>query len=141
MKVYIEAYCSLRIFGNDLDPLSVTKKLKIPPDFQSRKGEPRLSRSKKGKIVEYSPYSTNMWSFGSKNWVKSPNLTTHLKWLLKELELKKDLLLDYKNEPGISIDAFCFSTGNSKKPPNIPAQIKEQFNELSIKIVIDHYSI
>ena len=139
MKAYSAAYCSLRIFGNDLDPLSVTKKLKIPPDFQSRRGEPRLGRSKKGKILEYSPYSTNMWSFSSKGWVKSPNLSIHFKWLLKELESKKQFLLEYKYNPSITVDVFCYSTGYSKKPPAIPKKIKEQFNELGIEIVIDHY--
>lgn len=140
MKAYSEAYCSVRIFGDDLDPLSVTKKLKIPPDFQSRKDEPRLERSKKGKIIEYSPYSTNMWSFSSKSWVTSPNLTTHLKWLLKELDPKKEFLLEYKNNSNIRMDVFCFSTGHSKKPPTIPEQIKKQFSELGIEIEIDHYS-
>lgn len=140
MKAYSKAYCSLRIFGDDLDPLSVTQKLKIPPDFQSRKSEPRLSRSKNGKIIEFSPYTTNMWSFSSQNWVKSPNLATHLKWLLKEIESKKESLLKIKNNHNIRMDVFCFSTCYAKKPPAIPEQIKEQFNELGIEIVIDHYS-
>ena len=140
MKAYTETYCGLRIFGDDLDPLSVTKKLKIPPDFESRKGEPRLKRSAKGKILEYSPYTTNMWSFKSKDWVNSPNLTTHLKWLLKELDSKKEFLLEYKNNPNIRMDVFCFSTGYSKKPPTIPEQIKKQFGDLGIEIEIDNYS-
>ena len=140
MKAYSRAYCSLRIFGEDLDPISVTQKLKIPPDFESRKGEPRLRRSTKGKILEYSPYATNMWSFSSENWVDSPNIAAHLKWLLKELETKKELLLEYKNDPNIRMDAYCFSTGYSKKPPTIPEQIKEKFNELGIEIELDHYS-
>ena len=140
MRAYSKAYCGLRIFGDDLDPLSVTKKLKIPPDFESRKGEPRLGRSKKGKILEYSPYTTNMWSFSSESWVNSPNLTNHLKWLLKELNSKKEVLLEYKINPNIKMDVFCFSRGHSKKPPTIPAQIKEQFSDLGIEIEFDHYS-
>ena len=140
MKAYSKAYCGLRIFGDDLDPLSVTKKIKIPSDFESRKGEPRLTRSTKGKILESSAYTTNMWSFSSKSWVNSPNLNTHLKWLLKELDSKKEFLLEYKNNPNIRMDVFCFSTGHSKKPPTIPTQIKEQFSDLGIEIEIDHYS-
>ena len=140
MRAYSKAYCGLRIFGDDLDPLSVTKKLKIPPDFESRKGEPRLKRSAKGKILEYSPYTTNMWSFSSESWVISPNLTTHLEWLLKELNSKKEVLLEYKDNPKIRMEVFCFSTGYSKKPPTIPEKIKEQFGDLGIEIEIDHYS-
>ena len=140
MRAYSKAYCGLRIFGDDLDPLSVTKKLKIPPDFESRKGEPQLKRSAKGKISEYSPYTTNMWSFSSESWVNSPNLTTHLKWFLKELNSKKEVLLEYKINPSIKMDVFCFSRGHSKKPPTIPAQIKEQFSDLGIEIEFDHYS-
>src|ERR1043165_10275476 len=85
-RAYTRAYASFRIFGNTLDPLTVTVALRMPPDHSHRNGEPSLKLTRKGVVTEYAPYRFGMWSMSSEHWVNSPRLAVHLEWLLDQLE-------------------------------------------------------
>jgi hypothetical protein len=138
-RIYSRAYASVRFAAVDLDPLDVTLRLRLPADHTHRRGEPRLTRSRRTKRVrEYSPYSQGMWSMSSEAWVDSPRLATHIEWLLDELEPKaadvRALL-----ESGVEGDIFCYSLGRSWRSPALPRRLRERAAALGLPIDIDHY--
>jgi hypothetical protein len=137
-RVYTRAYASVRFMAPELDPLEITNALRLPPDSQHRRGEPRINRSAKGVVNEYAPYRFGLWSMSSEQWVDSRRLETHLKWLLDELEPCADAFssLDITD---LRIDLFCFSMGASPSPPSIPRSIIERADRLGISVDIDHY--
>lgn len=128
----------MRFTGENLDPLSVTLALKLPPDHTHRDGEPRLRRVKSGQVEEYAPFRGGMWSMSSETWVQSPRLAVHIEWLLRELEPKADAIRTLLAD-GTEADFFCFSSGSTATPPSLPRVIRERAAVLGIEIIIDHY--
>ena len=137
-RVYSHAYASIRFMGPTLDPLAVTKTLRLPPDHQHRNGEPRLTRSRNGDVREYEDYRAGLWSMSSKEWVESPVLETHVDWLLGEIEPLKDKVRELI-EDGIDVDCFCYSMGASEDSPSLSRATRERAKSLGISIEIDHY--
>jgi len=134
----LRVYASVRFFESELNPMEVTRLLKLPPDKTYRKGEPHLIRTTKGKVLEYPARTMGFWSMSSKQWVNSPNLTTHIKWILDELEPKAEniaLLL----EQGIKADIYCYSSSDNDNLPNIPKTLMQRANILELPIDIEHY--
>jgi hypothetical protein len=123
-----------------LDPLDVTLRLKLPPDKTHRIGEPRLTRSKAGKVLEAEPYRVGMWLMSSEQWIQSPRVSTHIAWILNQLEPKGEEVRKIL-ERGITADIFCFSEGRTEVPPSVPKTIRERANALGLVIEIDHYAI
>jgi len=139
-RIYSEAYASVRLAAEDLDPLQVTLKLRLPADHVHGRGEPRLSRSPRtGRVSEYAPYSQGMWSMSSRGWVDSPQLATHIAWLLKELE-PRSAEVRALIASGVSGDIFCYSRGTSAHPPAIPKDLRDRATALGLSIETDHYS-
>jgi len=137
-RVYSRAYASVRFTSPSLDPLIVTKVLRLPPDHQHRHGEPRLTRLSNGNIQEHAYYREGLWSMSSERCVESPRLETHLDWLLSQLEPRADAIQTIISN-GATVDFFCYSLGSSESPPSLPRTIKERAESLGIKIEIDHY--
>ena len=137
-RIYSHAYASVRFIAPNLDPLIVTKALKLPPDHQHRVGEPRLTRSRNGNVQEYSDYRGGLWAMSSERWVESPRLETHVDWLLSQLEPLADAIQNLIVN-GTRVDFFCFSLGSSEDPPSLPRTIRERAESLGITIEIDHY--
>jgi len=137
-NVYSGAHASLRVMGENLDPSDVTKALQLPPDTTYRRGDPRLSRARNGRVVRYSPYSAGMWSMTSKGCVHSGRLETHVAWLLNELEPVANEFRDLL-EDGIHADIFCYSVGSTDRPPAIPNSLRDRAARLGLIIDIDHY--
>ena len=137
-RVYSRAYASVRFIGPTLDPLNITRALRLPPDHQHRNGEPRLTRSRNGNVQEYAAYREGMWSMSSKAWVESPRLETHLDWLLSQLEPLAHAVHGLM-AAGLDVDFFCYSLGSSEDPLSLPRSIKARAESLGITIEIDHY--
>ena len=138
-RVYSEAYASVRFAAEDLDPLHVTLRLRLPADHTHRRGEPRLTRSgRTGRVSEYALYSQGMWSMSSRGWVDSPRLATHIEWLLKELE-PKSAEVHALIASGVSGDIFCYSCGRTAQPPAIPRDLRQRAAALGLSIGIDRY--
>ena len=133
-----EAYASVRIYGERLDPLDVTLALRLPADHTHRRGEPRLRRLKSRGLWEGSPYRDGMWSVSSKQWVESPRLSSHVEWLLGEFEPKAAQLAAVLGE-GIEADIFCYFYGPMANPPSLPQSLHERAAALGLVIEIDHY--
>lgn len=138
--VYNRAHASVRFSGDSLDPLAVTRALRLPADHVHRDGEPRLARTRKGKVQEYAPYRGGMWSMSSEPWVQSPRLAVHLEWLLEQLEPRKAQIAALLAD-GVAADFFCFSSGSAPTPPSLPSRIRERARALGVEIAIDHYHI
>lgn len=139
-RVYRRAYASLRVFGDDLHPPSVTKALHLPPDHQHHRGEPRIGRTKAGMVHESAPYQQGLWSMSSEQWVQSPRLAVHLEWLLDQLEPKREELQELAVQ-GYGLDFFCYSSGTTDRPPSLPKGVRTRAANLRIPINIDHYPV
>ena len=138
-RVYTRAHATVRFMAPDLDPLQITMSLRLPPDIQYRRGEPRLKWAEKGVINDYGDHRFGLWSMSSKDRVDSPCLQTHLDWLLGKLESRADAIRSLTID-GLEIDFFCYSLGNSPFAPSLPRSIVERAGNLAIKIKIDHYN-
>ena len=140
MRVYTEAHASFRVFGKQLDPLTVTIALGLPPDLAHRAGEPRLHRSGKGRVVEQGVYREGLWSMSSKPWVNSPVLSTHLEWLLDQLEPVRNHVRDLL-VAGHGVDFFCYSAGTTDRAPSLPKVVRSRADALGAPIDVDHYRL
>jgi hypothetical protein len=140
MPVYTRAYAAARFFGPSLDPLIISLALRLPADHVHRDGEPRFTRTRNGKVIEFAPYRGGSWSMSSERWVQSRNLKTHLDWLLKHLEPKAEAVASILRD-GVGGDFFCFSAGRTDRPPTIPREIRKRAAALNLEIVIDHYDV
>lgn len=102
---------SFRIIGNNLEPSKITLLLGIEPDIAHKKGDSRTGESKSGKIINYAPFNTGLWSINSKL-DRDNRLQDHIISVLERVEPKKDVLLKLTNE-GFKMDFYCgyfFST-------------------------------
>lgn len=137
---YDSTYASVRIYGAGLDPLTVTQILRLPPDHTHRTGEPRIRRMKSGEVREFSPYRQGMWGMSSKDWVASTRLDDHLVWLLDQLEPRAVGVAELLAQ-GITVNFFCYSSGNTATPPSISETVRNRAVALGIEIDIDHYNL
>ena len=139
-RIYVKAHASLRLFAEDLDPSDVTRALELPPDHAHRKSDLRISRTKRGKVQVYSPYTNGMWSMSSELWVSSPRLHMHIQWILDQIQPKADALVRIV-APAVSASVVCYSLGKSASPPSIPQALRDRLDELDLPLEIDHYEI
>jgi len=139
-RIYVKAHASLRLFAEDLDPSDVTRALELPPDHAHRKSDLRISRTKRGKVQVYSPYTNGMWSMSSELWVSSPRLHMHIQWILDQIQPKADALARIV-APAVSASVVCYSLGKSASPPSIPQALRDRLDELDLPLEIDHYEI
>ena len=139
--MYTEAHAAVRFMGDSLDPLDVTRALRMPSDHEHRNGEPRVVRRRSdGTIREYAPYRQGMWSLSSETWVSSQDLNIHIKWLLEQLEPRMSEVQRLM-ETGIEADIYCYSAGRTDQPPDIPPDTASRCAALSISIDIAHYEL
>ncbi|MHC4502962.1 MAG: DUF4279 domain-containing protein [Planctomycetota bacterium] len=139
-RAYQAAHAALRFRGDRLDPSDVTKLLRLPPDTAHRKGDLRLSRTKKGKVVECAPYSAGHWGMSSERWVDSPKLEKHVEWVLSQVEDKLEDVAHILSE-GATGDVFCYSAGRTATPPSLPESLRTRVAALGLEIGIDHYEV
>lgn len=139
-RVYTHAHASVRFMSSDLDPLDVTKALRLPPDHQHRDGEPRLVWTRIGTINNNGVYRGGQWSMSSEAHVDSPRLETHIKWLLEQIEPHAKTIATFQAN-GTHIDFFCYTLGTSPNPPSLPRSIRDRAAKLGIAIEIDYYTV
>ncbi|MBL4846604.1 MAG: DUF4279 domain-containing protein [Planctomycetes bacterium] len=132
------AYASLRFGGEGLDPSDITRLLVLPPSRSHRKGDLRITRTSKGRVRTYSPYSQGLWSMWSEGWVCGANLGTHVAWILDQLEDKRAEVAKILAR-GVEGDIFCYWVADHE--PNIPRKIRERADSFGLEIGVDHYSL
>jgi len=96
---------SFRISDDSLDPHEITEMLGVTPCIAHRKGESNTSTTKKGRTIEYSPFSTGLWSLNSKL-DAILDLNHHLESLLSILHPLKESL-EKLSLRGYKMDMFC----------------------------------
>ena len=140
-RVYQEAYGSARFAAPTLDPLQVTKALRLPADFQNRPGEPRFRRTRKGRVIQQGSIPFGCGRCPQRNGSTRRRLETHLKWLLQELEPRAESIqLLRMRIPELQTDLFCFSRGTTPHLPSLPrALVAERAEQLGFPVGIDHY--
>ena len=109
-RTYTRAHASARFWADYLDPLTITQALLLPPDTQHRRGEPRLLRTKSGKVEQRTPFRAGSWSMSSEHRVESPRLHIHLLWLLEQLE-PHQTAIDEILANGVMADFFATRVG------------------------------
>lgn len=137
-RVYVKAHASLRISADDLDPSEVTRHLRLPPDHVHRRGDLNIGRSSKGKVIEYAPYASGLWSMSSEKWVESPRVETHIRWLLDQIAPSAEALARLLHG-GADGDIFCYSTGRTSTPPAVPKELRDRAAALGLRVGVDHY--
>jgi len=137
--LYTHAHASIRFMGDSLDPLDVTRLIRLPYDHAHRDGEPRVGRRRTDLSVhEYAPYRGGMWSMSSQSWVRSSDLDVHVCWLLEQLEPRAEQVQQLLGN-GVVGDIFCFSSGGPAHPPTLPDRTVERAVALGLTIDIDYY--
>jgi hypothetical protein len=92
----------LRIYGDDLDPEALTKRLGIEPSAAQRKGQvftnsPGLSRTAK----------VGAWFLSSEGKVESRDLRRHLDWLIAQIRGVSSELRALQDEPAVWMNIGC----------------------------------
>lgn len=137
--LYTRAHASIRFMGDSLDPLDVTRLIRLPYDHAHRAGEPRIRRRRTDLSVnEYAPYRRGMWSMSSESWVHSSDLDVHVSWLLEQLEPRAEQVKQVLTNGAIG-DIYCFSSGAPALPPTLPERTIERAAALGLTIDIDYY--
>ena len=139
MSNLLKCQVSFRIYGDNLDPSEITNMLYIEPSISHKKNDPNTRVSKKGKLIQFSPYSSGLWSVSSKE-SQNAILEDHIKSLLILLEPVKDKLTELLNR-GYKMDLFCgvFTHDCSQPGFNIDASILRRIGGLNISLGICFY--
>ena len=137
-SVYDRAYAAVRLFGPDLDPIEVTRALMIPPDDKAYRGEPNLRRYGIGRVRDHGEFKNGFWKMSTRDRMRTSRLTTHVEWLLAEMEQRAEALKGLLVE-GVTADIFCFSSGDSERAPAISRELRSRAEALGLSISVDHY--
>ena len=128
-----------RIGDDNLDPLEITKLLRINPDKAHKKGDPSTMQSKKGKPVVFSPFSTGLWGISSTEG-EYIDLECHIRNLLSKLYPLKDELIELSKR-GYKMDMFCGAFTHEVHQPGfkINPDVLFMLGELNIELSVCIY--
>jgi hypothetical protein len=134
-----DVHASLRIYGDDVDPLDVAKALGLPADYSHRRGEPRLVRNPRTMEVRAGAEHRNgMWIMSSERWIASERLGDHVRWILQQLRGREAALARLVSE-GAAADVLCYSFSPAATPQEISETLLRSASDLGLSIDIDHY--
>ena len=140
MDNLIKYKVSLRIQGDELDPSEITEMLCITPDKAHKKGDSNTAISKKGKLIEFAPFKSGLWSINSKE-LDHMSLEQHIKSLLSLLYPLKNKFIELSDR-GYEMDLFCGAFIHEVDQPgfSIGSDVLLKLGEMSIAIGICVYS-
>ena len=139
MSGQIRHIVSFIISDDNLDPLEITKMLGVDPDKAHRKGDPNTSISKKGKLINFSPFNTGLWRIESKE-DAYVSLDYHLKTMLLLLYPLKEQFSELSNRE-YKMDMFCSVDSHGVDQPGfaIGSDILLKMGELNIGLSVCIY--
>jgi len=139
MNSFIKYKASFRIGDDKLDPPEISEMLGIIPDEAHRKGDPNTKVSKKGKLIEFAPFSTGLWSIKSKVG-EHEDLEHHIQSLISQLYPLKDKLVELSNR-GYKMDMFCgaFTEAFGQAGFGISSDTLLKLGELNIELGVCIY--
>ena len=132
MAEHMECCVSFRIKGDSLDPQEITELLQVEPDTAHKKGDSNSRISNKGKLIEYSPFSSGLWAIDSKMDRTVP-LEKHIMSILVMLQSSKVRLTELFSR-GYEMDVFCGVFIRSCPQPgfDICSSVLQSLGELNI---------
>jgi Domain of unknown function (DUF4279) len=128
-----ETHATLRIYPGDIEPQTITERLRIEPSHWQRCGEvPSGTKSKR-------PAKINGWFLGSKGHIQSRDSRRHIDWILDQI-FPKAGAIHALQELGCRIDISCYwiSKDGHGGPTISPSQMK-RLGELNIELWFDIY--
>ena len=125
-------YVDLILRGNGLNPGEVTRALALEPNMSFRRGDWRNETDR---------WKTNLWSISSKGRVHSNDLSSHLEWLINQIEPMKVNFLEITGQDDIEAEISCFwILPTDHEYLSLTNELIRKTAELRLKIGIDVYS-
>jgi|LSQX01.3.fsa_nt_gb hypothetical protein len=128
---------TFRIMGDELEPSKISILLGISPHQSHKKGEPNTSKTKKGKIVSYSPFNSGLWLINS-NLPESSCLEDHINSILTCLEPVKDKLKQLSYD-GYKMDIYCGYFTGEQAGFNLNNLVLQRMANLNVDFGINIY--
>jgi len=130
---------SFRIMGDGVEPSELTALLGVMPTKAHKKGDANTSKTKKGKIITYAPFTSGLWCLDSQL-DKTSSLNDHIINIIDDIEPKKDVLLMLK-EKGFEIDFYCgyFFSSSAQAGISLSNDILERMSKLGIDFNLSLY--
>jgi len=128
-----KTYASLRLLGERLDPVQISKKLGLEPSFSAEKG--KITRSPSGKSRTQ---RTGIWIVDSSKQIESTDTEVHIHWLLDLLD-RADAVA--KQLPSVDdADVFCYwLSAKGHGGPVFSPEIMGRLGHHGLKLGIDIY--
>jgi hypothetical protein len=135
------AFATLRLSGDRLDPDQISAILRVPPTKAWRKGERYFAGRRAGHLDG----RTGTWFLATDDLIKSPDLGPHLDFLTSLLsrgpQNQKEPLVRLQEvmvRDNLRADVSCFWHGKAgERPPAIPAEKTEKLRALPAEIETD----
>lgn len=141
MNDNIKYKVSFRIIDDELDPAEVSCLLNIESSSSHKKGDPNKKISKKGREIEYSPFSTGLWGLDSSQ-ESGVSIDFHIQSLLDKLEpVNEKLHILY--ERGYKFDIFCgvFIIDSAQPGIELDCDIIRKMADLKVSLGLCIYNI
>jgi hypothetical protein len=126
----VETYSTLRIFGDKISPVEITKILKIKPTRSFQKGEP----FSKKRLVR----KTNSWFLCTEKSVKSRDTRRHIDFILRVVE-KKTSAVKLLKRKGCKLDIVSYFVSIGQGGPMLSPHQMLKLGKLDVGIGWDIY--
>ena len=122
----------LKFASENLDPLDVTKALRIPPTNTVRKGQPNIGWNPNGRIRDegLADFTSGVWSVDSLQFVTSKTADVHARWLLRLGEGREAIFNELSAKYHGRIDLYV-----ATPEFRVSKQLRERAEELGLEIV------
>jgi hypothetical protein len=125
-----QAFATLRLQADDLDPDQVTKSLGVTPSEAFRRGDP----FGRGGLRRRHGHR----ALCSEGRVASNDLGEHIAWLLDLVEPASDALARLRSQ-GVDADVFCYLESRAQGGPEFSPTLKGRLALLNLALGIDIY--
>ncbi len=125
----------LRLYGDSLDPHSISRLLGITADTIGLKGVARVGKNNR----TYAPYRTNIWNYDSKRH-HEVGFEEQINSIFGALGDKVGLLSEILDTPGVDGELFCgFGSGNGQGGDVITPATLRQIADAGLSLSLDLY--
>ena len=124
-------FACLVLRGKDLVPQEVTDAIGIHPTKSFKRGDTRTGTKK---------WPHGYWELSSKEAIHSSDLSMHLEWLAKQLELVTTQINKIIDKEGVDAEVSCFwILPTSHESLSLSSELMMRIASLGLKIDIDIY--
>lgn len=125
-----ETYATLRIYGDQLEPDELSRRLGLKPSESQTKGRP---------TEQQGLASVGGWFLSSKRQIESRDVQRHLGWILDQISDREPVLKELQAQ-GFEMDVFCFwVSAHGHGGPELSHEIMQRPSSLRLKIGFDVY--